>query len=104
MIGRSVDQIRTSEQVNATIATCNDLKLDGLVIIGGSLFTFCHNLILRGFRLSIYLFIYIIHLLLIEGATSNSDAAQLAETFAECNCSTKVQCCFLSLRISFWRS
>jgi len=58
LIGRSVDQIRTTEQVNATIATCNDLKLDGLVIIGG--------------------------------ATSNSDAAQLAETFAECNCSTKV--------------
>ncbi|KAJ4763288.1 Pyrophosphate--fructose 6-phosphate 1-phosphotransferase subunit alpha [Rhynchospora pubera] len=58
LIGRSVDQIRTTEQVNATIATCNDLKLDGLVIIGG--------------------------------ATSNSDASQLAETFAECNCTTKV--------------
>lgn len=35
LIGRSVDQIRTTEQVNATIATCTDLKLDGLVIIGG---------------------------------------------------------------------
>ncbi|KAJ3693177.1 hypothetical protein LUZ60_008657 [Juncus effusus] len=58
MIGRSVDQLRTTEQVNATIATCQELKLDGLVIIGG--------------------------------ATSNSDAAQLAETFAERNCTTKV--------------
>jgi diphosphate-dependent phosphofructokinase len=37
LIGRSVDQIRTTEQVNATIATCTDLKLDGLVIIGGNL-------------------------------------------------------------------
>ncbi|WOL19238.1 pyrophosphate--fructose 6-phosphate 1-phosphotransferase subunit alpha-like [Canna indica] len=58
LLGRTVDQIRTSEQVNATMTACLDLKLDGLVIIGG--------------------------------VTSNSDAAQLAETFAEAKCSTKV--------------
>ncbi|XP_073003347.1 pyrophosphate--fructose 6-phosphate 1-phosphotransferase subunit alpha-like [Typha latifolia] len=58
MLGRSVDQIRTTEQVNAAMLSCKDLKLDGLVIIGG--------------------------------ATSNSDAAQLAETFAESKCPTKV--------------
>lgn len=35
MLGRSVDQIRTTEQVNAAMSACQDLKLDGLVIIGG---------------------------------------------------------------------
>lgn len=35
MLGRTKDQIRTTEQVNAALATCNALKLDGLVIIGG---------------------------------------------------------------------
>ncbi|CAL9076793.1 unnamed protein product [Musa acuminata var. zebrina] len=58
LLGRTVDQIRTTEQVNAAMTACNDLKLDGLVIIGG--------------------------------VTSNSDAAQLAETFAEAKCPTKV--------------
>ncbi|KAM0941547.1 putative diphosphate--fructose-6-phosphate 1-phosphotransferase [Dioscorea sansibarensis] len=58
LLGRTKDQIRTTEQVNAALATCQDLKLDGLVIIGG--------------------------------VTSNTDAAQLAETFAESKCSTKV--------------
>ncbi|KAJ4817776.1 Pyrophosphate--fructose 6-phosphate 1-phosphotransferase subunit alpha [Rhynchospora pubera] len=58
MLGRTKDQIRTTEQVNAAMATCQALKLDGLVIIGG--------------------------------VTSNTDAAQLAETFAEQKCSTKV--------------
>ncbi|XP_020271016.1 pyrophosphate--fructose 6-phosphate 1-phosphotransferase subunit alpha-like isoform X1 [Asparagus officinalis] len=58
LLGRTVDQIRTTEQVNATRAACIALKLDGLVIIGG--------------------------------VTSNSDAAQLAESFAETKCSTKV--------------
>ncbi|PWA34088.1 Phosphofructokinase domain-containing protein [Artemisia annua] len=58
LLGRTKDQIRTTEQVNATMAACNDLKLDGLVIVGG--------------------------------VTSNSDAAQLAETFAEAKCVTKV--------------
>ncbi|KAJ6799874.1 pyrophosphate--fructose 6-phosphate 1-phosphotransferase subunit alpha-like isoform X3 [Iris pallida] len=58
LLGRTVDQIRTTEQVNATRAACLALKLDGLVIIGG--------------------------------VTSNTDAAQLAETFAETKCPTKV--------------
>ncbi|XP_020265420.1 pyrophosphate--fructose 6-phosphate 1-phosphotransferase subunit alpha-like isoform X3 [Asparagus officinalis] len=58
LLGRTVDQIRTTEQINATRAACLALKLDGLVIIGG--------------------------------VTSNSDAAQLAESFAETKCPTKV--------------
>ncbi|KAF2310274.1 hypothetical protein GH714_007537 [Hevea brasiliensis] len=58
LLGRTKDQIRTTEQVNAALTTCKDLKLDGLVIIGG--------------------------------VTSNTDAAQLAETFAEAKCPTKV--------------
>ncbi|KAF8712101.1 hypothetical protein HU200_028942 [Digitaria exilis] len=58
LLGRTVDQIRTTEQVNAAISTCCDLSLDGLIIIGG--------------------------------VTSNSDAAQLAETFTKHNCKTKV--------------
>ncbi|KAF5179996.1 Pyrophosphate--fructose 6-phosphate 1-phosphotransferase subunit alpha [Thalictrum thalictroides] len=58
MLGRTKDQIKTTEQVNAALATCKALKLDGLVIIGG--------------------------------VTSNTDAAQLAETFAEAKCPTKV--------------
>ena len=35
MLGRTKDQIRTTEQVNAALTACRDLKLDGLVIIGG---------------------------------------------------------------------
>ncbi|CAL9028419.1 unnamed protein product [Prunus brigantina] len=58
LLGRTKDQIRTVEQVNATLTACKDMKLDGLVIIGG--------------------------------VTSNTDAAQLAETFAEAKCQTKV--------------
>lgn len=58
LLGRTKDQIRTTEQVNAALASCGALKLDGLVIIGG--------------------------------VTSNTDAAQLAETFAEAKCPTKV--------------
>ncbi|KAG6774871.1 hypothetical protein POTOM_022249 [Populus tomentosa] len=58
LLGRTKDQIRTTEQVNAALTACKDLKLDGLVIIGG--------------------------------VTSNTDAAQLAETFAEAKCPTKV--------------
>ncbi|GMH27377.1 hypothetical protein Nepgr_029220 [Nepenthes gracilis] len=58
LLGRTKDQIRTTEQVSAALATCKILKLDGLVIIGG--------------------------------VTSNTDAAQLAETFAEAKCQTKV--------------
>lgn len=58
LLGRTKDQIRTTEQVNAAMAACKALKLDGLVVIGG--------------------------------VTSNTDAAQLAETFAEAKCQTKV--------------
>ncbi|XP_020596774.1 pyrophosphate--fructose 6-phosphate 1-phosphotransferase subunit alpha-like [Phalaenopsis equestris] len=58
LLGRTVDQIRTIEQVNAAKAACDALKLDGLAIIGG--------------------------------VTSNTDAAQLAETFAVSKCPTKV--------------
>ncbi|KAH9694093.1 Pyrophosphate--fructose 6-phosphate 1-phosphotransferase subunit alpha 2 [Citrus sinensis] len=58
MLGRTKDQIRTTEQVNAALTACKNLNLDGLVIIGG--------------------------------VTSNTDAAYLAETFAEAKCPTKV--------------
>ncbi|XP_068647417.1 pyrophosphate--fructose 6-phosphate 1-phosphotransferase subunit alpha [Aristolochia californica] len=58
LLGRTKDQIRTTEQVNAALASCQALKLDSLVILGG--------------------------------VTSNTDAAQLAETFAESKCPTKV--------------
>ncbi|KAL9244099.1 hypothetical protein vseg_017908 [Gypsophila vaccaria] len=58
LLGRTKDQIRTTEQVNAALVSCKALKLDGLVIIGG--------------------------------VTSNTDAAQLAETFADAKCATKV--------------
>ncbi|KAE8799395.1 pyrophosphate--fructose 6-phosphate 1-phosphotransferase subunit alpha-like [Hordeum vulgare] len=58
MLGRTRDQIRTTEQVKAAMTTCQALKLDALVIVGG--------------------------------VTSNTDAAQLAETFAESKCLTKV--------------
>ncbi|KAL6643356.1 hypothetical protein ACP70R_019021 [Stipagrostis hirtigluma subsp. patula] len=58
LLGRTVDQIRTTEQVNAAMSTCRHLNLHGLIIIGGVI--------------------------------SNSDAAQLAETFAENNCRTKI--------------
>ncbi|KAL6643402.1 hypothetical protein ACP70R_018959 [Stipagrostis hirtigluma subsp. patula] len=58
LLGRTIDQIRTTEQVNAAMSTCCHLNLDGLIIIGGVI--------------------------------SNSDAAQLAETFAENNCRTKI--------------
>lgn len=36
LLGRTKDQIRTTEQVNAALKACTDLKLDGLVIIGGT--------------------------------------------------------------------
>uniref|UniRef100_A0A0E0QHR6 Pyrophosphate--fructose 6-phosphate 1-phosphotransferase subunit alpha n=1 Tax=Oryza rufipogon TaxID=4529 RepID=A0A0E0QHR6_ORYRU len=35
LLGRSIDQIRSTKQVNAAMTTCNNLNLDGLVIIGG---------------------------------------------------------------------
>lgn len=38
MLGRTKDQIRTGEQVNAALTACKALKLDGLVIIGGKFF------------------------------------------------------------------
>lgn len=35
LLGRTKDQIRTTEQVNAARSACQELKLDGLVVIGG---------------------------------------------------------------------
>ncbi|KAD4584132.1 hypothetical protein E3N88_21733 [Mikania micrantha] len=58
LLGRTEDQIRTTEQVSSAMVAFKALSLDGLVIVGG--------------------------------VTSNTDAAQLAETFAEAKCSTKV--------------
>ncbi|XP_071732128.1 pyrophosphate--fructose 6-phosphate 1-phosphotransferase subunit alpha-like [Rutidosis leptorrhynchoides] len=58
LLGRTKDQIRTTEQVNSAMTACKALNLDTLVIVGG--------------------------------VTSNTDAAQLAETFAEAKCATKV--------------
>lgn len=37
LLGRTRDQIRTTEQVNAAMTACQALKLDALVIIGGSI-------------------------------------------------------------------
>lgn len=37
MLGRTKDQIRTTEQVKAALTASKDLKLDGLVIIGGKI-------------------------------------------------------------------
>jgi diphosphate-dependent phosphofructokinase len=88
MLGRTRDQIRTTEQVKATIGTCQALKLDALVIIGGIVSYVC-----------LLSFIYDLNQIqahnvflcsLIEGVTSNTDAAQLAETFAQLKCPTKV--------------
>ncbi|GKB30240.1 pyrophosphate--fructose 6-phosphate 1-phosphotransferase subunit alpha [Tanacetum coccineum] len=36
LLGRTNDQIRTTKEVNATMAACNALYLDGLVIVGGT--------------------------------------------------------------------
>lgn len=36
LLGRTKDQIRTTEQVNAAMAACKALKLDGLVVVGGT--------------------------------------------------------------------
>ncbi|KAG2642608.1 hypothetical protein PVAP13_2KG193355 [Panicum virgatum] len=82
LLGRTVDQIRTTEQVNAAMSTCCDLNLDGLIIIGEArLSSRFIGTLSRGQVLS---------LILLTGVTSNSDAAQLAETFAKHNCKTKV--------------
>nr|GLL45423.1 pyrophosphate--fructose 6-phosphate 1-phosphotransferase subunit alpha [Ipomoea trifida] len=35
LLGRTKDQIRSTEQVNAALTACTSLKLDGLVIVGG---------------------------------------------------------------------
>ncbi|GKA96906.1 pyrophosphate--fructose 6-phosphate 1-phosphotransferase subunit alpha [Tanacetum coccineum] len=58
LLGRTKDQIRTTEQVNSAMAACKALNLDGLDIVGG--------------------------------VTFNTNTAQLAETFAEAKCATKV--------------
>jgi pyrophosphate--fructose-6-phosphate 1-phosphotransferase len=58
MLGRTRDQIRSLQQVNDAKISCEALKLDALVIIGG--------------------------------CGSNTDAAQLAETFAASLSHTKV--------------
>lgn len=39
LLGRTKDQIRTTEQVKATLTSCKDLRLDGLVIVGGTMDT-----------------------------------------------------------------
>lgn len=36
LLGRSIDQIRTTKQVNAAMTTCRYLNLDGLVVVGGT--------------------------------------------------------------------
>lgn len=43
MLGRTKDQIRTTEQVNAALAACKALKLDGLIIVGGTNTTNSHG-------------------------------------------------------------
>ncbi|KAL6008460.1 hypothetical protein ACLOJK_033971 [Asimina triloba] len=58
LLGRTKDQIRTTEHVKAALETCQALTLDALVIVGGII--------------------------------SNTDAAQLAESFAKAKSKTKV--------------
>lgn len=41
LLGRTKDQIRTTEQVNSAFDACTALKLDALVIIGGIINTLC---------------------------------------------------------------
>lgn len=36
LLGRTKDQIKTTQQLNAALATCQALELDGLVIAGGT--------------------------------------------------------------------
>nr|GMD85840.1 pyrophosphate--fructose 6-phosphate 1-phosphotransferase subunit alpha [Ipomoea batatas] len=67
LLGRTKDQIRSTEQVNAALTACTSLKLDGLVIVGG--------------------------------VTSNTDAAYLAEAFAEAKCPTKSEASFACLLV-----
>lgn len=88
MLGRTQDQIRTTEQVNAALTACNDLKLDGLVIVGGEFYCqgFIKLVIISNLMLLSKIFVWLV------GVTSNTDAAQLAETFAEAKCQTKVTC------------
>ncbi|KAK9220622.1 hypothetical protein WN943_009274 [Citrus x changshan-huyou] len=86
MLGRTKDQIRTTEQVNAALTACKNLNLDGLVIIGGEYALGLAHV------LTIYLLFYVIEheIGAFQGVTSNTDAAYLAETFAEAKCPTKV--------------
>jgi pyrophosphate--fructose-6-phosphate 1-phosphotransferase len=58
LLGRTKDQIKSSQQVNDAKTACQALKLDALVLIGG--------------------------------CGSMTDAAQLAESFMESGCTTKV--------------
>jgi hypothetical protein len=83
MLGRTKDQIRTIEQVNGAMASCQALKLDALVIIGGML----HFINQLRFQ---YTALFSTSIFNFEGVTSNTDAAQLAETFAKAKCPTKV--------------
>lgn len=86
MLGRTKDQIRTTEQVNAALTACKNLNLDGLVIIGGEYALGLAHV------LTLYLLFYFIkhEIGAFQGVTSNTDAAYLAETFAEAKCPTKV--------------
>lgn len=89
LLGRTKDQIRTTEQVNAAMTTCRTLKLDGLVIIGGIPIIHFGSSIFAT-RLVILISDLFPQYFFFKGVTSNSDAAQLAETFAESKCPTKV--------------
>lgn len=95
LLGRTKDQIRTTEQINSALTACKELKLDGLVIIGGEWITY-------GFP-SQWIYFFGEELILesyyFAGVTSNTDAAQLAETFAEAKCPTKV---LYSLYLNFY--
>lgn len=83
LLGRTKDQIRTSEQVNAAMSACQELNLTGLVIIGGE-----SNGIARQAQNKLCCLRSVSCPLL--GVTSHTDAAQLAETFVESKCQTKV--------------
>lgn len=52
MLGRTKDQIRTKEQVNAASNACQTLKLDGLVIIGGTIIAWSMSTIKNFFILN----------------------------------------------------
>lgn len=86
MLGRTKDQITSKEQVNSALNACQTLDLNGLIVIGGICLDFNPKQTSFSALSRVIVHVFFLH----EGVTSNTDAAQLAETFAEAKCLTKV--------------